>query len=68
MKDLKVTSITYTNESPKESLIWFHQLLTKLIIDELKLDPFHAGSFIMSAHQFLKLIENMEDKGEVNND
>lgn len=62
MQKLRVTRISYSNESPKESLIWFHHLITKVIIEELHLDPLQAGKFIMSSHQFLKLIENMEDE------
>ena len=42
----KITSITYSEELPKESAIILYRLIEKLVIDSLPLDPLITGLFL----------------------
>ncbi len=39
----KITSITYSEELPKESAIMLYRLIEKLVIDSLPIDPLVTG-------------------------
>ena len=42
----KITSITYSEELPKESAIMLYRLIEKLVIDSLPIDPLVTGLFL----------------------
>lgn len=46
MSKSKITSITYSEELPKESAIILYRLIEKLVIDSLPLDPTLTGLFL----------------------
>ncbi|WP_427108765.1 hypothetical protein [Lysinibacillus xylanilyticus] len=46
MSKPKITSITYSEELPKESAIILYRLIEKLVIDSLPLDPSIIGLFL----------------------
>gem|GEM_PF-5212743 len=43
MSKPKITSITYSEELPKESAIMLYRLIEKLVIDSLPIDPLVTG-------------------------
>lgn len=46
MSKPKITSITYSEELPKESAILLYRLIEKLVIDSLPIDPLVTGLFL----------------------
>lgn len=46
MSKPKITSITYSDELPKESAVILYRLIEKLVIDSLPLDPSMIGLFL----------------------
>lgn len=55
MSKPKITSITYSEELPKESAVILYRLIEKLVIDSLPLDPPLTGLFLRdSLNEFEK--------------
>ena len=46
MSKPKITSITYSEELPKESAIMLYRLIEKLVIDSLPIDSLVTGLFL----------------------
>ena len=46
MSKPKITSITYSEELPKESAVILYRLIERLVIDSLPLDPPMIGLFL----------------------
>lgn len=46
MSKPKITSITYSEEIPKESAIILYRLIEKMVISSLPLDPQMIGLFL----------------------
>lgn len=60
MSKPKITSITYSEELPKESAIILYRLIEKLVIDSLPLDPTLTGLFLRdSLNEFDKKWEEV---------
>ncbi|HJV16433.1 MAG TPA: hypothetical protein VJ546_03460 [Bacillales bacterium] len=49
MSKPKITSITYSEELPKESAVILYRLIEKLVIESLPLEPHMIGLFLQDS-------------------
>lgn len=60
--DCKIVNISYSNDTPDQSLLWLHQIILKLLISEWKLDPELAGDFIRTSNRYFKLVRSLKEE------
>jgi hypothetical protein len=53
MNKSKIVSITYHADTPKESIVFISQIITNIIIRELRLSPKESGGLVKCSHELL---------------